>query len=132
MTRRSALYRLGASLAALLACPGCLKRAEAAKPAAEPLPHVVLRTGESDPLNPRKGEWFVCPNGHRVAQALKDISEGEASEIAMAKIGNWQTTEPTVGSTPACDHCGENYVMPRGYGWLLITEGHFQRHGWTI
>lgn len=128
MTRRPFLARLGASLAALVACPGCLKRAEA-----EPLPQIVIPSrgaaGDWDALmNPRKGEWFVCPNGHRVAQALEDINEGEMNW--GAKVGNWQMPEPAVGALTSCERCGAQFVCPVGFGAILVTETYWRRHGW--
>ena len=122
-------------LAALVRCPGCLKRADAetawtdsdATRLFNPPKQVTIEF-PSDPLNPRKGEWFVCPNGHRVAQAIEDINEGDMGYAV--KIGNWQIREPQVGDAAFCDHCGESYIMPRNYGWMLITEGHWKRYGW--
>lgn len=126
MTRRPFLARLGASLAALLACPGCLKRAEAT-PSPESLPHVVIGTGlpPVDILDLRVGDWVVCRKGHLIGEISEVFDDGR-----WPTIGKWQQPEPAVGSRPVCSRCGLPLTHPRLNGVILVTERYWLRHGW--
>jgi hypothetical protein len=65
----------------------------------------------------RMGEWFVCENGHRYAQALDDIKFGEVDYTN--KIGNWKIPEPKLGEVGTKCHCG-GFILKNDFG--PVTE----------